>query len=147
MDLRHTGTTRLAYWGVGSLLLGMLLSISIAVIVVLTTYYPIGTYLPDFGFHSEIFAILAMIGLAAVVGLCGLAFAALRRSWAPIGLAVATVIGLAAGVYPAGWVYDSMLWRGYELMSARSARLIAAIEDYEKANGRPPAELSQLVPA
>lgn len=146
MGLRPSDTNRLVYWGLGGLVLGALLSIVIAVIIVLIAYYPIGTYLPDFGLHSFVFALLGLIGLAGVFGLCGLVLAAVRRSWRPIGLAVAAIIGLVAGVYPADWVYDSMLWQGYELLSARSAKLIAAIENYERANGRAPGELAQLIP-
>ncbi len=146
MNLRPGDTRRTLYWGSSGLVMGALLSITIAIIIALITYYPVGTYLPALWTHSFLFAIIGMMGVAAIFALCGLTLAGVRRSWRPIGLAVAAIIGLVAGFYPASWAYYSLLWRGYELLSARSTELIAAIENYERANGKPPAELAELIP-
>ena len=140
-------TRRLLYWTFGGVVIGALLSMVVAIAIALITYYPIGTYLPEHKIHSFFFAILGAMGTAGIFTLSGLTLAGLRWSWRPIGLAVAAIIGLAVGLFPASWAYESLLWRGYELLSARSAELIAAIENYEKVNGKPPKELAQLTPA
>jgi hypothetical protein len=87
-----------------------------------------------------------MMATAVVVALSGLILSILRRSWRPLGLALAALLGLVIGYLPASSAYDALRWHSYELLSARSAPFISAIEAYERANGAPPQDLSQLVP-
>jgi hypothetical protein len=92
----------------------------------------------------------AVIGLAAVaalallpIALIGLAF---RKTWRLAAITALGCVTYCAGFGIGGRLRDEIRREAFHQLATRSRPLIAAIRDFEKKYGRPPASLEALVP-
>lgn len=134
------------WWPLGTFVVGVVAPALIAATIALVAYYPVGSFLPSLAFMSLIGAVLGMVATAALVVFFGIAIAIVRWNWRPLALAAITVGAMAAGFIPGLWSFVHAKHYAYSLLGTRSAALVDAIEDYERAEGTPPSSLSELVP-
>ena len=133
-------------WLVGAMTLGLVLPAAIAVAVALLAYYPIGSWLPSFIFFSLTGVMLMIVGAAGALLVVAVIYSLVSRSWRPATLAVIAIACMALGFVPGIYSYRYLKLFGYELLGARSAALIGAIEAYERSVGAPPRTLADIVP-
>jgi hypothetical protein len=142
------GIRRTSYYVIGALMSGVASPIVVAIVISLAAFFPVGQFFPRLPIYiySVLSLVLCILLAAAVVLIVGPILAVKRRSWWPVCLAVLAIIGAAIGYKPSVETYASMRWYAFDLMSARSADLVKAIESYQTANKLPPASLGDLVP-
>lgn len=134
------------WWLVGAMTLGLVLPAAIAIAVALLAYYPIGSWLPPFIFFSLTGVMLMIVGAAGLLLAVAVIYSLVSWSWRPAALAVIAIACMAMGFVPGVLSYRHLKLFGYELLGARSAILIGAIEEYEHATGAPPRTLADIVP-
>lgn len=140
---------RSALWAAGATLSGLLLPLIAALVAVSLSYFPVGQAL-DSAHSWDGLAFLACLAIAAVIVLGGLIYSVLASSLRPLVLATLFVASLFFGFmltanndefhdYLQGWALKPF--------NQRSAVLVAAIQDYERATGALPADLASLMPS
>jgi hypothetical protein len=137
---------RSAWWLGGTMLFGFFLPAVGAAVLMVVGFYPIGSSLPRSMFWSEFGAFVAILCIGAVIVAPMPLYSLLAWSWRPLVLALLFVLFLIAGLLPGLIAGKYVQFGAFSLFSSRSADLIKAIADYERATGAPPRNLSALIP-
>jgi hypothetical protein len=125
---------------------GFVLPAVIAAILMVAGFYPIGSALPRSLFWSESGAFVAVLCIGCILVVPMPIYSLLAWSWRPLVLGLFFVLFLIAGLLPGMIAGKYVQFGAFGLFSTRSADLIKAIADYERATGAPPRDLSTLIP-
>ena len=141
--------SRPALWLGGAALSGIALPSIMVALVSVIAYFPIGRALESEALEYIANAFGVMIVLIAIVSgvlFAGVFNALAARWWRPLIVAVLFGVGIGLGFVPALYVGAGVRSWAFELFASRSQTVVAAIEQYVRANGGPPESLSDLVP-
>lgn len=142
-------TGRPALWFGGAALSGFALPAIMVSVIALIAYFPIGRALESESLEfmaNALGALMMLIAVTSGVLFAGVSNALFVRRWRPLIMAVLFGLGLGLGFLPALYVGTSIRSWAFELFTSRSLSVVDAIERYERATGRPPESLSDLMP-
>ena len=137
---------RSLWWLASAGAAGLIVPTAIGAATAVLDYYPIGSILPA-GWGFRLSGTLAAIGgVAVLVVLAGIAYSFLAWSWRPFILSVIMFGVMIFGFYPGIAAHFYLRNEAFDLLAARGAGLVHAIEAYERETGVPPSTLAALVP-
>jgi len=142
--------SRPVLWFAVAALSGFALPPTMAALVAVLVYFPIGSVLGDIVDMDYMATILGVIfvllAIASGVLFAGIINALFARRWWPAILAVLFGVGLCLGFVPGLSVGASIRSWGLKDFVDRSTVVIDAIERYSHATGKPPGSLADLMP-